>query len=95
MFSDRINDFRFFVKFHKSGLSVFDLPWRMFVMNVCYASKKLECLLCIKKAPKDQKHLINMVCVALKGLWMISDKILDFQLLVKFHLSGCAIILRF
>ena len=36
-----------------------------------------------------------MVCGTLQGLWMISDKIVDFQFLVKFDRSWLAIILRF
>ena len=35
---------------------------------------------------------INMVCVTLEGLWMVSDRIVDFRFIVKFYRSGPAII---
>ena len=28
-----------------------------------------------------------MVCVTLEGLWMVSDRIVDFRFFVKFHLQ--------
>ena len=34
------------------------------------------------------KDLINMVCVTLEGLWMVSDRIINFRFFVKFHRSG-------
>ena len=36
-----------------------------------------------------------MVSVTLEGLWMVSDRIADFQFFVKFHRSGPAIIFSF
>jgi len=36
-----------------------------------------------------------MVSITLEGLWMFSDRILDFQFFVKFHRSGPAIIFCF
>ena len=36
-----------------------------------------------------------MVCVTLEGLWMVSDRIIDFQFFLKFHKSGPAIIFSF
>ena len=33
-----------------------------------------------------------MVSITLEGLWMVSDKIFDFQFFIKFHMSGPAII---
>ena len=36
-----------------------------------------------------------MVSVILEGLWMFSDRIVDFQFFVKFHRSGPAIIFSF
>ena len=36
-----------------------------------------------------------MVSVTLEGLWMVSDRIFDFQFFIKFHLSGPAIIFSF
>ena len=70
MFSYRIVDFRFFVKFHRSG------PAKIFISltiteNVSYASKKLL------MASKD---LINMVSVFWKdyGHFLIELSIFDF-----------------
>ena len=83
MVSDRIVDSRFFVKFHRSGPAIifsFKLSWSM---------------LAIKKAPNQAKDLINMVSVTLEGLWMVSDRIADFQFFVKFHKSGPVIIFSF
>ena len=36
-----------------------------------------------------------MVYITLEGLWMFSDRIVDFQFFVKFHMSGPAIIFSF
>ena len=36
-----------------------------------------------------------MECVTLEGLWMISDRIVNFQFFVKFHSFGPAIIFSF
>ena len=36
-----------------------------------------------------------MVSITLEGLWMVSDKIFDFQFFIKFHMSGPAIILNY
>ena len=36
-----------------------------------------------------------MVSVTLEGLWMVSDRIADFQFFVKFHRSGPSIIFSF
>ena len=33
----------------------------------------------LKKVPKEEKHLINMVCDTLEGLSIISDRIVDFR----------------
>ena len=38
------------------------------------------------------KDLINMVSVSLEGLWMLSDRIVDFRFFLRFHSSGPAII---
>ena len=46
------------------------------------------CSLSIKKAPNQPKDLIKMVSVTLEGLWMVSDRIADFQFYVKFHRSA-------
>ena len=39
--------------------------------------------------------LIKMVYVTLEGLWMVSDRIVDFRFIVKFQWSGPAIIFSF
>ena len=145
MVSDRINDFRFFVKFHKSGSAIiFSFLYTM--EHVSYASKKLlknkntsltcfvlvtleglwiisdrivdlsifrqisevrscntfqffnyhrACSLCIKKDPNQAKDRINMVCVTLERLWMVSDTNTKFRFFVKFHRSGPVIIFSF
>ena len=36
-----------------------------------------------------------MVTITLEGLWMVFDKIFDFQFFVKFHMSGPTIIFSF
>ena len=53
--------------------SVFELSQSMFFMH--------------QKTPKKEKNLINIVSVTLEVLWMISDRIVDFQFFVKFHRS--------
>ena len=35
------------------------------------------------------------VSFTLEGLWMVSDKIVDFRFFVQFHMSGSAIIFSF
>ena len=143
MVSDRIVDFRFFIKFHRSGHAIF-FRFSTITEHVSYPSKMLlikqktsstgesyserimdgfwwncwfsifrqisqvrtcnnfqflntqrTCQLCIKKAPKQAKDLINMVSGTLKGLWMVADGIVDFRFFVKFDRSGPAIIFSF
>ena len=51
-----------------------------------------------QKAPNQAKiyqDLIKMVSIPLEGLWMVSDRIVDFRFFVKFHRSGPAIIFSF
>ena len=36
-----------------------------------------------------------MVSIPLEGLWMVSDRIVDFQFFMKFHRSGPGIIFIF
>ena len=85
MVSYRIVDFRFFVKFHRFGpVTIFSF-WTL-TQHVSYASKK---------APNQGKDLNNIVRVSLEGLWMVSDRIVDFQFFVKFHRSGPALIFCF
>ena len=85
MFSDRIVDFEFFIKFHWSGPASF---WTI-TEHVSSPSEK---------APNQVKiyhGLIKMVSITLEWLWMFSDRIVDFQFFVKFHWSGPAIIFSF
>ena len=52
----------------------------------------------MKKAPNQAniyQDLIKMVSIPLVGLWMFSDRIVYFQLFIKFHKSGPAIIFIF
>ena len=87
MVSDRIVNFQFFVKFHRSG------PAIIFSFGTI-----TSILLWIKKALNQSKiyqGLIKMVDITLEGLWMFSDRIVDFQFFVKFHRSGPAIIYSF
>ena len=75
MVSDRLADFQFFVKFHRSRpaiISVFELSQE----HVSYASKK---------NPNQAKDHINIVSDTLEVLRMISDRIVDFRFFVKFH----------
>ena len=44
-----------------------------------------------QKAPNQAKDLMNMVCATLEGLWIISDRIVEYLFFVKFHRSGPAI----
>ena len=85
MVSDRFIDFQFFVKFHRS----------VTCNNFQFLNSHRTCWLCIKKASNHAKDHINMVCVTLEGLWMDSDRNIDFQFFLKFHSSGPAIIFRF
>ena len=66
MVSDRIVDFQFFFKFHRSGLAKI------------FSFSTLTEQLCIKKAPNQAKDLINMVRVSLEELWMVSDSRFSF-----------------
>ena len=49
----------------------------------------------VAKQAKKFQDLIKMVSITLEGLWMVSDRIVDFQFFVKFHRSGPAIIFSF
>ena len=55
-------------------------------------------LLSQKKVPNPAKidlDFIKMVSITLEGLWMVSDRIVDFRFFVKFHRSGPAKIFSF
>ena len=86
--SDRIVDFRFFLKFHRSG------PAKIFSFltiteHVSYPLKK------VPNQAKIEQDFIKMVSITLEGLWMVSDRIVDFQFFLKFHRSGPAKIFSF
>ena len=130
----RIVDFRFFVKFNRSGPAINFIFWTI-KEHVGYASKKLpikekssstwwvllwkyygwflrelsifdflssftgpdlqkfsifelpRCILVMhqKSSFNQAKDVINMECVTLEGLWMISDRLVNFRFFVKFH----------
>ena len=82
MFSDRVVDFPFFFTFRRSGPAIIFNSWTLYE-HVSYESIK---------APHQAKDLVNMVCVTVEGLWMVSVRIVDFRFFVKFHSSGPAII---
>ena len=48
-----------------------------------------------KNKAKISQDLIKMVSITLEGLWMVSDRIVNFRFFVKFHRSGPAIIFSF
>ena len=85
MVSDRIVNFRFFNKISQVRTC----------NNFQFLNSHRTCLLCIKKAPHQEKDLIIMVCVTLEELWMVYDRIVDFRFFVKFHRSRPAIIFNF
>ena len=85
MFSDRIVDFPFLIKFDRSGPAII-CSFSTITEHVSYASKKLL----IKK-----KTSSTIVCVTLEGLWMVSDGIVDFRFFIKFDRSRPTIIFRF
>ena len=67
MVSDRIVDFRFSSNLTGPDLqkfSVFKLSQSMLVIH--------------HKAPNEAKHFIKIVGVTVEGLWMVSDRIVDF-----------------
>ena len=74
--------FDFVFNFHRSGPTKIFNFWTTTV-HVSYTSKKLL---------MKQK---TSGCVTLEGLWLISDRFIDFRFFVKIHRSGPAIIFRF
>ena len=44
---------------------------------------------------KIYQDLMKMVNITMEKLWMVSDRIVNFQFFVKFHRSGPAITFRF
>ena len=71
MVSDRIVDFRFFLKFHRSGPAKIFSFWTI-TEHVSYQSKK------VTNPAKIDLDFIKMVSITLEGLWMVSDRIVDF-----------------
>ena len=88
MVSDRIVDFRFFAKFHRSGHAKICSFWTI-TEHVSYQSKK------VPNPAKIDQDFMKMVNITLQGLWMVSDRIVDFRLFVKFYRSGSAKIFSF
>ena len=88
MVSDRIVDFRFFAKFHRSGHAKICSFWTI-TEHVSYQSKK------VSNPAKIDQDFMKMVSITLQGLWMVSDRIVDFRLFVKFYRSGPAKIFSF
>ena len=76
-------------------LSIFDFSSNLTGPDLQYlsASELSQSMLVIhQKHPNQAKDLINMVCVTLEGLWMVSDRIDDFRFFFKFQMSGTTII---
>ena len=88
MVSDRIVDFWFFIKFHRSGPAKI-FSFRTITEEVSYQSKK------VPNQAKIDLDFIKIVSITLEGLWMVSDRIVDFQFFVKFHRSRPAKIFNF
>ena len=89
MFSYRIVDFQFFVKFYRSGRTCNNFQFLKYHEHVSYGSKKLL----IK--PRFVRTSSRWWVLLWKKLWLVSDKIVDFLFFVKFHRSGPAIIFSF
>ena len=85
MVSDRIVNFRFIVKFHRTG------PAIIFSFGTIteHVSKN------VPNQAKIYQGLIKMVCITLEGLWTVSNRIVHFQFFVKFQRPGPAIIFSF
>ena len=88
MVSDGIADFKFFLKFHRSGHAIIFSFWTI-TDHVTYQSKKAS------NQTKIYQDLINMVSITQEWLWTVSDRIVDSRFFVKFHRSGPAIIFSF
>ena len=88
MVSDRIVDFWFFVKFHRSGPAKIFSFWTI-TEHVSYQLKK------VPNQAKIDLDFKKMVSITLEELWMVSDRFVDFRFFVKFHRSGPAKIFSF
>ena len=85
MVSDRIVDFQFFIKLHRSGHAL--------IFSFSTITEHVN-----KNVPNQAKiyhDLVKMVSITLEGLWMVSDRIVNFQFFIKFHRSGPTIIFSF
>ena len=85
MFSDRIVDFQFFVQFHMSGPAIIFSFWTI----TEHVSKN------VPNHAKVYQDFINTVSFTLERLWMVFDRFVNFQFLIKFYRSGPAIIFSF
>ena len=68
-------------------LSIFDFSSNLTGPDLQYlsASELSQSMLVIhQKHPNQAKDLINMVCVTLEGLWMVSDRIVVFRFFIIF-----------
>ena len=88
MVLDRIVDFRFFAKFHRSGPAKIFSFWTI-TEHVSCQSKK------VPNPSKIDLDFKKMVSITLEGIWMVSDRIVDFWFFVKFHRYGPAKIFSF
>ena len=85
MFSDRIVNFQLFVEFYRSG------PVTIF--SFCTITEHVSKI--VPNQDKIYQDFIMTVSFTLEELWMFSDRIVDFQLFIKFHRSGPATIFSF
>ena len=88
MVLDRIVDFRFFAKFHRSGPAKI-FSFRTIMEQVSYQSKK------VPNQAKIDQDFMKLVSITLEGFWMASDRIVDFRFFVKFYRSAPAKIFSF
>ena len=59
------------------------------MQHVSYQSNK------VPNQAKIDQDFMKMVSITLEGLWMVSDRIVDFRFFVKFYRSGPANIFSF
>ena len=85
MFSDRMFNFQFFVKFHRSGPATIFSFWTI-TEHVSYASKKLL----IKPRFIRTSSRLSVLLWKDYGCFLIECSIFNFS--IKFHRSGPAII---
>ena len=85
MVADRIVDFQFFIRFQRSGPVI--------TFSFCTITEHVS-----KNVPNQDKIYQDFsmtVSFTLEELLMFSDRIVDFQLFIKFHRSGSATIFSF